>query len=56
MERKPTHEIQGLTELVEARMPLFVHVLSLKDLQESIFHKIIKEATLTMQTKAGWEM
>lgn len=37
-------------------MPLFVNVLSLKDLCESIFHKAIKEAKLTMQTKAGWEM
>lgn len=38
-------------------MPLFVcYVLSFKGLQESVFHKVIKEAKLTMQTKAGWEI
>lgn len=33
-------------------LPGFCYVLSFKDLQEMVFHKLMK---LIMQTKAGWE-
>lgn len=53
-----SQEIQSLKELGEARMPLcclFVCFV-FKDLQEVVFHKLIKEAKLTTQTKAAWAM
>lgn len=51
-----SQEIQGLMQSEGGQTAAVCSVLTFKDLEKIVFHKLIKEAKLTMQTKAGWKV